>query len=479
MQNSDIKSSLWRSRVFWLKLLLIVGVGIAVIVTMGGEQLFGEHKEIFSRYNYVAFMLASASMGVIFAASMYNLAFYLYNRDSRYLYYTLGQLSILLFLISLDSLHIYPFTEFFKLDNVAVMDLALQLMVIFSLLFIAAFLSLPVSHPLFFIIKAVIVVMGIDIVAVAFFGHGVLIRIIPPFVWIWLVISESGRLYRHKDRSYSVLYWGWYFVIIMGILVYTDLVAYLDGQFPWMHITFAIEAIVMSLAISYRVSLVQKEKEMQRRLMLRQSRLASMGEMVTVIAHQWKQPLARLGYLMMHLKRALSDDGEALQKVHSANAQIRYMSETIETFRSFYSASKRREQFSVLEAAEETLSIASVGDVQTQIITQNDFTLEGSRSEFQQALLNIIHNAAEALKTRAVEKGRITILIDEPYVQICDNAGGIAPRYRDKIFTSSFSTNSDGEGLGLYIVKMVIEKEFGGRIEYRYGEESCFLLSFD
>jgi len=443
--------------------------------------VFDTEEAIFSTYGYISFLFAAASLGVIFSAAVYNLAFYAYNRDTRYLYYSLAQGSMLVFLISLDALYIRPFTDFFPFKSIFIHDLSQIMIVIFSLLFSNKFLNLPKTAPLLYrIVQAIILLMLLDMLILLFLGHGILVRLLPPYIFIWLIVSESKRFIHHKNRAYWFFYYGWYFVIVMAILVYTDLVHYIHDDFPYLHITVAVEAMVMSLAISYQMRLLQEEKEAQQSLLLQQSRLASMGEMISIVAHQWKQPLTRLGYTMMHLKKALKENDKALQKVEEGKEQIRYMANTIETFRTFYNPAKQKEHFSLARALHETVQIATLENIETTILNQKDCTLYGNKNELQQALLNLLNNAKEAFRQNQIPHPTLKITVDAPKIVIEDNAGGIPKALQQKIFEPYFSTKKGGDGIGLYIVKLIIEQELQATITLQSESEgSTFTITFN
>ncbi len=412
-------------------LLKLTGIGLFFLYMLAHydevvrQLVQTDSPQIFSTYDHVGFLLVSASLGIIFSAAIYNLAFYFFNPDKRYLYYSVAQLSMMLFLISLDALYIAPFTEFFYFRSIFWHDLFQIAIVVFSLLFSVHFLELPKTAPLLYrLIWGMWALMAVDAVLLLWMGHGVLIRLLPPYIFIWLVVSESRRQIREKNRAYWFFYYGWYFVIVVAVVVYLDLVQYIYADFPYLHLSAAIEAMVMSLAISYQMKLKEEERQRHQSLLLHQSRLASMGEMITMVAHQWRQPLTRLSYLMMHLKRYCTEDSKALQKIQNANDQIRFMSDTIDTFRDFYHPSKIRQNFQISHAVQKTLQIFVPGDIALEVDILDDFHITGNLGELEQALLNLLNNAKEALMLSDADIPRIAIRTEGMQLFVCDNAGG-------------------------------------------------------
>ena len=467
-------------------ILKLIGIGLFFLFMLAhydeavSQLVDTDRPIIFSTYGHMGFMLVSASLGIIFSAAVYNLAFYLFNPDKRYLYYSLAQISMLVFLVTLDALYIAPFTDFFHFKSIFLHDLSQIAIVVFSLLFSIHFLELPKTAPnLYRLIQGIWVLLAVDVVLLLWLGHAVLIRLLPPYIFIWLVVSESRRQIREKNRAYWFFYYGWYFVIVVAAVVFLDLIRFIYEDFPYLHLSSAIEAMVMSLAISYQMKLKEDEHQKQQSLLLHQSRLASMGEMITMIAHQWRQPLTRLSYLMMHLKKACAQDEKALKKITSANEQIRFMSDTIDTFRDFYHPAKIREHFQVSHAIQKTLQIFVPGDITLEVDVAEDFHTTGNLGELEQALLNLLNNAKEALLLSDVTTPVITIRVEHAQIHICDNAGGVPPHLQTEIFNPYVSSKKGSDGIGLYIVKLIIEREFGGNIQLKSDRNgSCFILNF-
>jgi C4-dicarboxylate-specific signal transduction histidine kinase len=207
---------------------------------------------------------------------------------------------------------------------------------------------------------------------------------------------------------------------------------------------------------------------MQQSHLLQQSRLASMGEMISIIAHQWKQPLNFLSVVHMNLKRMHKEHKDSTMLIGEANKQIEYMSNTIDSFRDFYNPSKKKENFSVESALTHVLSITAPtlksAKISISHTTTNDFNIYGNKNEFEQVLLNLINNAKDALVEKQIEEPSIQITISTKLLTIKDNAQGIPKELIKSIFDPYFSTKKNSDGIGLYISKMIIEQELGGKL---------------
>ena len=434
-------------------------------------------------YDNFSFMMAVLSLGIIFSAMVYNLAFYVYIRNHQYLYYTLAQFSVLLSLVSLEGLQIYPFTQMYTFKSFYLLDTSQTLMLIFSLLFIKEFFQTSKIDSLHKIIKTVIYLGCFDLFLSLFLGHTLLTKFIPTVVWIWFVLSEIFRQTKQRDVPFYFVMVGWHTVILLLGLELIYVINPHQISFPFLHIAFALESMLLSFALSYKFKLIDEQQKMQQSLLLQQSRLASMGEMVSIIAHQWRQPLNFLSYSMMHIKQSCKKNREVTQTVKEVNEQLQYMSKTIENFRNFYNPSKKKENFSIENSCQNILKIVKPTlkplAIKIELKVKEDFRFFANSNEFEQVILNIINNAKEIFMERKIADATISIVIEKSVITIKDNAGGIPIKDRDKIFEPYFSTKEKSDGIGLYIAKTIIEQEMGAKLHVVSNKiGSSFILDF-
>lgn len=250
------------------------------------------------------------------------------------------------------------------------------------------------------------------------------------------------------------------------------------------YIAIFIIIIVLSFLLSSYLSdiprkLNQKIKE-QKKMFIQQSKFAAMGEMISVISHQWRQPLNEITVLIDEIKlkhqyNILSHD-ELEQLANEIYDSTDYMSNTIEDFNNFFKPSKDKQNFTISSILTETQNLLSSRlskfKVNLQInIQDNHLSYIGYKNELKQVIINIINNAIDALDERLVPNKAITIDINklETHIKITieDNAGGIPIEIIDDIFNPYFSTKTEknGTGLGLYISKLIIENNMQGEID--------------
>ncbi len=216
----------------------------------------------------------------------------------------------------------------------------------------------------------------------------------------------------------------------------------------------------------------------QERMMIQQSRLAAMGEMIHNIAHQWRQPINALTLLLSNIKDAYDYNeltGEYLDgEVKTGQRLIHGMSTTIDDFRNFFLPNREKEFFLVNDSVEDAIrlvkdSFAVHGIQICQEGGGEPCIVFGYPNEFAQVTLNALTNAKEAI-TAGNQTGAIHIEIGKndsvATVTIRDNGGGIPPEVLPKVFDPYFTTKESGSGVGLYMSKMIM-KNMGGDIAIR------------
>ncbi|MFV0562336.1 CHASE4 domain-containing protein [Malaciobacter mytili] len=223
---------------------------------------------------------------------------------------------------------------------------------------------------------------------------------------------------------------------------------------------------------------IKKQRE-QEQLLIQQSKLAAMGEMIGNIAHQWRQPLNALGLVMQNIQFAYQkgelDNNFMNKAVEKTNTLTTNMSKTIDDFRNFFKPNKTKSYFKINETIEKTIFLLESTFEHYNIKIQRDLAEEielfGFSSEFSQSILNILSNAKDALIETTFENKKIVVKSykknETAIIEIEDNAGGIEDKIKDKIFEPYFTTKEEGKGtgIGLYMTKTIIENSMYGKLE--------------
>ena len=229
----------------------------------------------------------------------------------------------------------------------------------------------------------------------------------------------------------------------------------------------------LNKTLNSKVDKALKENTKQLELLQQQSKLASMGEMIGAIAHQWRQPLNALAINIQNLEDDYDDgliDRSFLEKFSDKNMKtIKFMSKTIDDFRNFFRIDKEKQVFSVKKAIEEVISIqsAQLKDREIEInMRGDDFYIDSYEGEFKQVVLNLINNAKDAIDENEIKEGKINITIKKDELTIEDNGGGIPKDIINRVFEPYFTTKETGKGtgIGLYMSKLIIEENMDGQI---------------
>ncbi len=250
----------------------------------------------------------------------------------------------------------------------------------------------------------------------------------------------------------------------------------------------------------------------QEQLLIQQSKMAAMGEMISVISHQWKQPLNSLGLIVQNLRDTHEymelDDACINNFVNDAMEQVVFMAKTIDEFRNFFKPSKEKETFNITDVIREVFSLLSpqlksnaisykiACDTRNKTLSDRSVVMPCTtlittyKNQLAHVILNLINNSNDAIVERKqkgllLKGGMISVDCykenDLLKVEISDNGGGIPEEIIDRIFEPYFTTKKDkGTGIGLYMSKVIIEESLGGRIYARNVEGGVmFILEFD
>ena len=230
-----------------------------------------------------------------------------------------------------------------------------------------------------------------------------------------------------------------------------------------------------------------KEVEKKDKLMFQQSRFAQMGEMISMIAHQWRQPLNLIGTTTAAIQFDIFfdnlDKDELLKHTDNIAKQSQYLSDTIDDFRNFFRNDTGVEATSYTNLINSVLniigeSIESKGiNIQKDLKSKSSFTTYSN--ELKHVIINIIKNAEDILTENKVKNPYIKIETYEKdsskILTISDNGGGISKEILEKIFDPYFSTKTkkNGTGLGLYMSKIIVEEHCEGLLQVSNSEDGA------
>ena len=303
--------------------------------------------------------------------------------------------------------------------------------------------------------------------------------------WGWAIGSEicyddinreiSNKIEQFKKNITTTLIKLTFIITVIAVILF------------WISLKFS--KMMERIFISYKENLISVEDESKKRLLAieYQNKFTALGEMIGNISHQWKQPLNALNISVSKLRflahKKKLDTLMLDKSLSRMEKNISFLSRTIDLFRDFFKRDSVCEAFELNELIENILFIvqASFTTKDIDIVANLDekIIIYGDRLKLEQAILNILNNAKDALLINKISYPKIVIETKKSKkfakIEILDNGGGIKPEIIDKVFDLYFTTKDklDGTGFGLYLVKTIIENDFNGDIWCRNSENGA------
>jgi len=278
--------------------------------------------------------------------------------------------------------------------------------------------------------------------------------------------------------------------LLIGFIFFLSIIIALLITNHFNKLNQSLESKVMLKTKALRALNVSLEKRIQKevtnsrkkdRLMFQQAKLASLGEMLQNIAHQWRQPLGTITIIIQAIESKYFagklNDEIIESKVNDAMLLAKNMSDTLEDFRTFFHPHKIYRSFQLKNVIKKAIDLTRYQLVKEniKIVTKidRDIVINGYENELTHIMLNLINNAKDALLSKKDGDKIIMIIIREDqhkaWINVIDNAGGIPDIIANKIFEPYFTTKHKnvGTGIGLYMSKQIIEKHMNGKIQFR------------
>ncbi|HIP52354.1 MAG TPA: CHASE2 domain-containing protein [Campylobacterales bacterium] len=238
----------------------------------------------------------------------------------------------------------------------------------------------------------------------------------------------------------------------------------------------------------YHLRVVNKAQQEQEKLFIRQSKLASMGEMISLIAHQWRQPLSAINGTVLNMdidyRKERLDSKKFNNYLDDIERTTAHLSQTINDFTDFFSKNKEPHLFNLSSVITQVKNLAASSlACEVEIIYENakEIEIKGYASELVQSLLVLLNNAVYVCQKNLpkVDKGKIFVHVAQSgeniLISVEDNGGGVAKKDMKKIFNPYFTTKEkhNGTGLGLYILKLIVEDSMNGKVSVHNTQEGA------
>ena len=434
-------------------------------------------------YDLTTILAYGITFGILIMTIIYTFIRFVVSLEILYIAYCCMQI------FSLGYIVLY--SQLFYTDLIA-QDICLVFASLSAIVFGLSFYEGELFPIISNIRELIINTILLNVLILTSFYHYMLFEYLP-YTIIYSILFLSV-IFNIKDgfRPTIVYVIGWS-IFCFILFIFNTKQVYLNNQYlDIVLVAFAIEAILFTLSVSYKYGSLKKQTQNYENMLIQQSKMAQSGEMIENITHQFRQPLNNISYIFINIKKRFEnntlDEKYFQKKSIQADEQLQFLSTTIDHFKEFYTSSKEKENFSIKEALNSSITVLSAAlkkrnislDIQYNI--NDDIIILGIKNELSQIFLAILSNAADALKD--IETPNIKILIDandaEIMISISNNGKHIEKRNLNKIFEPYFSTKKEGSGIGLYLSKLIITRSFDGSLTAENIEEGVkFTLLFD
>ncbi len=243
-----------------------------------------------------------------------------------------------------------------------------------------------------------------------------------------------------------------------------------------------------------QLQILNDQSHLKDEIVIQQSKMASMGEMIGNIAHQWRQPLMEISTLLINTEAKIKlvgkvSNDEILDTIYKSNHVIKFMSDTIDDFRDFFATNKNKESFFIAELISIALNIVKSSlennYIKVDVVIKDNLKIYGLKNEYLQVLVNIISNAKDIIVSNKIRTGKIILKLYKEYnkyiLDIEDNGGGVEIEPIEKVFEPFFTyKKKNGTGIGLFMSKLIIENNMHGKLEVHNKKDgACFRIILD
>ncbi len=423
--------------------------------------------------------------GALLIMLVYNFVLYLFIRENAFLIYIVYHIVVLVVMLyynGLVSQYYYPDSFDINGGNVPV-ELG-YLSVIFAIAFLRNFLNTREHTPKIDRWLHFFIYLNVTLLVLAFFKmvHNSLASVNMMSLSLFVLYVSGYHAFVLKRKLALFYLFGWLVMLLgiiltgllsLGIIERNDFTSYI------FQIGIVIEIALLSMGLAYRYKINQDQLAEKTRVLHEQSKLASMGEMLRHIAHQWRQPLSEINSVAMKIetehRRKTLDDDSLDKNIEQIENLTEHMSKTIQDFNGYFKSNKEKVDRGLEEVVDKALDLVWSGlkksDIRVDKSIESVEKVNIVEGELIQVLLVLLNNARDALDNSDVQEKWIKIRIAKEengrhIIEVEDSAGGIETENLTKVFEPYFTTKfeSQGVGIGLYMSKMIVEESLGGTL---------------
>jgi len=484
-----------------------------------GEFQIHDMKLFLTKYKPNILMMYMLYFGVIIMIIVFNTFLYFTLKDKIYAYYVGYAFFYMIFIFVLSGFNIFIGLHHWYYE----LHLSAPLLMVFLILFSNTFLELKeymqktfiLSNTLggVFLLLAILILVDLErwYWLLTTFASITFLVLIYASIIVWRLGHKKAKYYVFALTIYMVTM-VLFTSMVNGWLEYNDINRYL--------FLFAslLEIMIFSLVLAsrfldiknekidmqYKLIETLKETQEKEKLLQQQSKLAQMGEMISMIAHQWRQPLGSISSTVMGMQVGVlsgefdlddKKDQEKFtkfldEKCNKISQYVQFLSTTIDDFRNFFKPDKKKEKVNITIPINKALQIIQISTENKGIKIDIDYQINDEIEIYQNEMIQVILNILKNSEDNFEEKKRINPMIQiktfkkekSCFIQISDNGGGIPPQIMQKIFNPYFSTKDkkNGTGLGLYMSKVMTEEHNNGKLNVKNIKNGvCFEILFN
>jgi len=439
-----------------------------------------DSREVLMNRSFYSIFIIS----IMFTLAMYNTILFVFNRRKEFIYYALYMITPTIGLmykygIFFSHFHLYG-------ENTYWFNLTAILMPAFLILFIKQVLDTGQMHKkINYILNTILFIIILDVLSALFIDLTFAMEMFK----IMFIFTTAALIYlsiylMRTSHPLAKIFLFAYSVYVLGLIItILSMSGITEMNFFTFHsggIGIIFEGLLFSYLMHYNIKILEEKINQQREVIIAKNKKAQLGDMISAITHQWKQPLSRMASITTLLEFKIQTNGEVSpreldEKIQLINYNIHFLSSTIDDFKDFFNPSANAKESDIAEIINSAINITKDDSVLDNILINQDLQFEKKiktyKNELLHIILNIIQNSKEAFK-KSEEKVKIIKIFgytkeDKTYIDIIDNAGGIREDYLPYIFQENYTSKDDkaGSGLGLYLSKVILEGHLKGTIE--------------
>jgi len=425
-------------------------------------------------------------VSIMLTLAFYNATLYFFNRRKEFLLYALYMITPAIGLTYKYGL-LFNYFQLYG-EKTYWFNLTAILMTAFLVLFLKQVLNTKVmDRKINYMLNSILLLVVINVVIALVVDLTFAIEIFKfIFIYTFTIMLYLGYyLFKNSHPLAKIFFIAYLFYMSGMIITILAMSGVIGMNFFTFHsggVGLIIEGLLFSYLMHYNIKILEQKIRDQREIIISKNKKAQLGDMISAITHQWKQPLSRITSITSLLefkieKKTNIPTKELSEKISQINSNTIFLSDTIDDFKDFFNPNIVASESDIGVIIQRAIEL-SIDDTMTKeitITTDLNFTkkINIHKNELLHIILNILQNSKEAFKRSENEIKIIKIIgymqDEKVYIDIIDNAGGIDKDSLPLIFNEHYTTkeSKSGSGIGLYLSKIILEDHLKGSIEVK------------